>query len=360
MGGRANKGHGRSWAAVLLGIVAWLVPSAVGAQCVDGRHAAGLQMREQHQDAEAAALFDQIWRERHEPCALARLALAEDVLQRWVDAEAHLEEALRLGQDRWIRHHRSPLQGQLEVIRARLSWLRITGPVGAEVIVTDRPVGVLPLPGPVRVAVGRTVVTLRMPDGASSPREVIVSPGEELAVELYAPSPTARAAAAAAATSGSVEAPPQGAAPPNEPMPPREPAPAGDRPSAARSTHLILGGIAAVLAVAGGGVGVYFHLTRESEGDAYNGDTSPTGCRAILGDPSSPATSRASCEASKAEIFDAPLPWMIAGYATAGVMAVTSIVLFATTPAPRGGVSAWRPRCAPAIGAAGVLCQVTF
>jgi len=90
------------------------------------------------------------------------VALAEQALGRFVEAEAHLAEALGRGDDPFIRRNREPLEGALEEIGLRCGDLTVEGGVpGAEILIADVAVGVLPLDAPVRVVAGSVAIEVR-------------------------------------------------------------------------------------------------------------------------------------------------------------------------------------------------------
>ncbi|MBX7194177.1 MAG: tetratricopeptide repeat protein [Sandaracinaceae bacterium] len=124
----------------------------------------GISLREQGRDAEALVLFEQAYAQTSSPRALAQIALAEQALGRFVEAEAHLADALAQSTDAFIRRNRAHLEGALEEIRLRVGDLEVVGGrPGAEVILGGVAVGVLPLDAPVRVVAGSVAVEVRAP-----------------------------------------------------------------------------------------------------------------------------------------------------------------------------------------------------
>lgn len=122
----------------------------------------GVALREEGRDEEALALFEQAYAQTNAARALAQIALAEQALGRFVEAEAHLADALTHDEDPFIRRNRAPLEGALEEIRLRVGDLSVEGGVpGAEVIIGGQAVGVLPLDAPVRVVAGSVAVEIR-------------------------------------------------------------------------------------------------------------------------------------------------------------------------------------------------------
>ena len=113
----------------------------------------GLALREQGKDDAALAKFQEAYRIEPGPRVLAQIALAEQALGHWVDAENHLKSALLASSDPWIAQHREQLEQVLSVIANELGSLEIRcNVVGAQVRVAGRPVGQTPLPSHLRVA----------------------------------------------------------------------------------------------------------------------------------------------------------------------------------------------------------------
>ena len=143
------------------------------------------------------------------PETAAHLGMAEINLALWVDAENHLREALKKPNDPFVARNRVPIVEQLKMVRTHLGLLEVVGrPSGAEVEVGGKPVGRLPLPGPLRVPTGETNIRVAADGHKVARRDVTVQPGQfdRIAVELdlvggrnrrrrwpaAAPSPTGR------------------------------------------------------------------------------------------------------------------------------------------------------------------------
>jgi hypothetical protein len=121
----------------------------------------GLELREKHDDASALAEFQRAYRLSSGGQALAQVALAEQALGRWVDAETHLTEALRHGTDRWIVRNDKLLRQSLFTIQGHTGSLEITGPVaGAEILINNERAGTFPMP-PVLVPAGSVALEVR-------------------------------------------------------------------------------------------------------------------------------------------------------------------------------------------------------
>jgi hypothetical protein len=148
--------------AALVLLLLLIAPSAAQAQRRVDLIDQGVALREQGRDEEALALFERAYEQTHAARALAQIALAEQALGRFVEAEAHLADALSHDEDAFIRRNREPLEGALAEIRERVGDLSVVGGVpGAEVIIGGQAVGVLPLDAPVRVVAGSVAVEVR-------------------------------------------------------------------------------------------------------------------------------------------------------------------------------------------------------
>jgi hypothetical protein len=115
----------------------------------------GVERRRAGDDEGALALFTRAFEAGHSPRARAQMALVEQALGHFVDAEAHLIEALAARDDEWIARRRADLQLALEAIELRLGYLEVRGGIeGADVRVDGRSIGTLPIESPVRLAAG--------------------------------------------------------------------------------------------------------------------------------------------------------------------------------------------------------------
>jgi tetratricopeptide (TPR) repeat protein len=138
----------------------------------------GLQLREQGKDSEALRLFERAHQLAPTPRALAQRALAEQALGHWAQAETHLREALAAAGDPWIAQHRQALESSLAVIAGHLGYLQINGgTAGAELRVDGQLVGRLPLSGPLRVVVGRSLLEVTLDGHYPVRREITIKAG---------------------------------------------------------------------------------------------------------------------------------------------------------------------------------------
>jgi hypothetical protein len=222
----------------------------------------GLELRRQRRDAEALDAFRRAYAIKATPRTLAQIALAEQALGKWVDAEADLDAALRSTDDAWIAPHRDTLLGGLATIRSHLGWLEVTADApAARVWVNGAELGELPLAKPVRVEAGSVVVEVRAAGFVPARRVPFVEPGgsarEAVHLVPLAPEPPAVSREAteppASGPQGTTEpprAPPSIASQSNK----RAPRTAGD--ARARYAAYVALGAGAV----GLGLGTYFGI----------------------------------------------------------------------------------------------------
>jgi hypothetical protein len=160
-------------------------PDAVHDQEAEDLIRQGLELREKTEDEAALRMFRKAYdlARSGRARALVQVALAEQALGRWSDAEAHLNEALRHESEPWIVHNRKLLEQALVEIQDHLGWLQLSGGVaGAEIRINGQAVGVLPLAAPLRVPNGSVALEAHAAGYLPILRTVIV-PGRGLARE---------------------------------------------------------------------------------------------------------------------------------------------------------------------------------
>jgi hypothetical protein len=139
----------------------------------------GIELRRLGRDVEALSVFES---------ALARwpgstrikvhLAAAHQALGRWVEAERYLSEALRAADDPYVRRHRETLEKAYDFLERRIGSLDVVGgPEGAELLLSGRPIGHLPLAAPVRVPIGSYVLEVRKEGYYSVARPIAIGGG---------------------------------------------------------------------------------------------------------------------------------------------------------------------------------------
>ena len=152
-------------ATVLLGLLA--LESPVVAQSNQTRAgqllSEGIALRRNGEDAAALQRFQQAVHLHPTPRAFAQVALAEQALGRWLEAETHLQQALANGDDPWVAKHREVLERSLSKIGQHLGSVEVLGdlPPGTEVGINGRVAATLPLARPLRVKAGTVVLSLQ-------------------------------------------------------------------------------------------------------------------------------------------------------------------------------------------------------
>ncbi len=121
----------------------------------------GLELRRKGDDKRALERFLLAASLHRSGRVLAQIALAEQALGQWVDAEVHLNEALAWRHEAWIAKKRPLLESALADISSHLGTLELLGNVaGATVKINGVVRGRLPLAAPLRVPSGTATVEL--------------------------------------------------------------------------------------------------------------------------------------------------------------------------------------------------------
>lgn len=222
----------------------------------------GLALRRERRDAEALDEFRRAYALDPAPRTLAQIALAEQALGRWVDAEADLQRATSAKADPWIAANKRVLDAGLVTIQGHLGSLEVAADVaGAELWINGARVGTLPLAAPLRVEAGSVVVEVRAEGHATARRLTSVEPGGSaresvLLVPLAGPTPLP----------SSQPAPVVATAPPTPPAPAPPTTSSVDRPL--RNVSFVLMSAGALELVAGAAFGVRT-LQTKSDRDGY-------------------------------------------------------------------------------------------
>jgi hypothetical protein len=180
----------------------------------------GVELRRQGRDAPALPLFQKAYDLVATPRTAGQLGCGEMALGYWLDAEQHLGEALASPDDSWVSRNLKTLNDALTRVRANLGEIVLSGaPAGAKVTVNHRPVGLLPLAKPVRVAKGKTEIEVSAPGFLAMTQTLQVEGGAR--VQLVAQLVKAPPVAGTPGTSVTLAAAdPAGAAAPQPPPPP--------------------------------------------------------------------------------------------------------------------------------------------
>ena len=335
---------------LLVGLLTLGLARAAHAQTADpeAEHQRGIALRNEHRDAEALEVFRGLYERTGEVRALARMALAEAALARWVDAETHLARALGTA-DAWVAQNRASLDVALATVRQHVGSLSVHANVpAADVFVGGIRAGATPLERPLRVPAGTMDVELRAPRYATARRTVTVRPGVEvtaLDVELAPEAPAATPAPAPEAQPVITEPPPDATPPAFDPQERRLRAERRATWETLATTGFVLGGAGLLTSAIALGV-------REGAVGTFNGN----GCELVSEGPLVLAASGRDCSAqyNRAEAATvASVAGLVAG-ATLG--AAGAVAWFVSTR--------WAPTralgCAPSIAQPGLVCGGRF
>ena len=128
--------------------VATVICSSVRAaepETADQLVAKGVELRKKGDHAGALREFQAAHEKEPSGRTLAQMGIAEATLQRWVDAENHLSQALESTMP-WVEKNRATLEQTLQTVRTHTAEISIYGTTGAVVTVGDKMVGRIPLP----------------------------------------------------------------------------------------------------------------------------------------------------------------------------------------------------------------------
>ncbi len=328
-------------AASLVTLVARGAYAQSGAE-VDALVRRAVALRQQSQDEAALAELQRALGLSREPRVLAQLGLAEQAVGRWLDADRHLEEAQRAAGDPWIARNRASLAEARRQVGAHLGRVMVFGAVaGAEVFANEQRLGVLPMSASVSVASGTNLIEVRAAGYVTMTRRVQVEAGAE-ARETFEmvrePSPAVRVTAAVPVpVVATVAAPPAWTSTMS----------AAPRSGARRALAWTS------LAVGAAGLGVGAFAATRLVGAVSDYDTRR--------DPVCPGTDAAVqptvCAGYLAEV-ETMRPLAVAGFVAGGALAITSVVLFATSPTGEERARAGAFRCG--VGTSGVSCSGVF
>ena len=304
----------------------------------------GLDLRQKGQDEEALKEFRRAYELSKSARALAQIALAEQALGRWLEAENYLTEALKHTEDSWISHNKKSLNQALNDIQGHLGSLELPGEAKEGTVKVDGvQIAILPLTVPLRVTAGSIALEVQAPGYLPIVRTVVV-PARGLAREplVFVALPPA-----AKPLPPQENPPPQlagGTVTPKEEKPQAQPSNWG--------TGRTVGVIFGVAALGSLGTGIAFHLTHESRAKSYNDNKS---CN--------PVATGSNCQSLYDDVNSAEYI-AIAGYVGAAVLGgVATYLLISGPSAPADKVAAaetgLRFQCGPTAGL-GVVCAGKF
>jgi hypothetical protein len=291
----------------------------------------GVQLRREGHGVEALAVFERALAMEPTPRNRAQVALAEQALGFWVEAERDLSAALAAGEGTWFAQHQDALNKALDAIRRRLATLVVDVNVdGAELWINGVRAGTAPMPNPIRIVAGSVVVEARADGYAPQTHRLEIDPGAETNDRLeLTPLPVAEPVSRPAAS---------------EPAPilsTRSPDPSNPNATARRTAAWISLGAAAALG-AGGAAAL---LVRNDNATAYDDDS-----RCFYG--SLTRDQRCGSYRQAATIAET---LAIAQFAAAGVGIAAATFLFLNEPKDRGPHTG--SACSVGVG---VTCQFAF
>jgi hypothetical protein len=144
----------------------------------------GVELRKQHRDGEALEQFRRAEAIKPTPKIKAQIALAEQAMGKWVEAERDLTSALRASDDGWISNHVAALQDSLAEVRQHLGTLVVRANVQeAELWLNGERIGELPLER-LRVPAGTLLVELRTKDHEPVRHSLLLEPEATLTTEI--------------------------------------------------------------------------------------------------------------------------------------------------------------------------------
>jgi hypothetical protein len=324
----------RTAAFAVLAFLALASPSSHADAAADALVEEGVSLREQGRDEEALERFRRAYAIEPSARARAQIALAEQALGRWVEAERDLLAALAHGTDRWIVKHEVALRGALATIAKHVGDVVIVGGVpGAEVRIDGVRQGVLPLTEPLRLEAGTHTLEVEAPGYYPVSRPVTVGPASPARVSLD----MHRRSAAPSGVPAELPPPTPASADPAEPR------------SAGVAQHVV-GLSLAGASLVGVGVGIGALVARGDRVSAYNDDPA---CP-----PIEQVTRPAACQGH----VDAARTWEVAaavGFVAGGAFLVAGAITFFTAKASGDGAKGRAGlMCAP--GAFGATCRLEF
>jgi hypothetical protein len=139
--------------------------------------ARGIELRRAGQDAAALAVFQEaLARAPGSTRVKVHLASTHQALGQWLEAERYLSDVLSEPEGAYIRRHRATLERAYEFVDRRIGSLDVVGsPEGAELSLSGRRIGTLPLEAPVRVPIGSYTLEVRKDGYHTLSRPVAIS-----------------------------------------------------------------------------------------------------------------------------------------------------------------------------------------
>jgi hypothetical protein len=167
--------------------------------------AKGLELRHEGKSLEAVEIFQKANEIAPTPRSVGQLGLAESAVERWENAEQHLNISLASPQDSWVKNHRALLEQALTLVGSHIGQIALTGPTGAAIVISGKSAGTLPQPKPIRVNAGPALVTATASGFKQFEMSVPVEAGKETQLKIVLePIPLPPAPAPPPAATGAV------------------------------------------------------------------------------------------------------------------------------------------------------------
>ena len=313
----------------------------------------GVELRHEGKEVQALPVFEKAYEMMRTPRTAGQLGLSELAMGYWLAAEAHLSEALNFPEHPWVGRNLRDLKEALASARKNIGDVVVSGaPSGAEVFINGKKVGRLPLSSPQRLGKGLVDIELRAPGYVTDSRSLKINGGAQETItltlspvlELAAPSPGGGAAA-------------------TRPEASREPtaSDSGAREPDVRPRQILAWAAAGVsaLSLASAVVETFRWVDKQDEFDNHEGpfvdDPMTSGKNCGVSDPSSGGSGCQDIHNSLA----LARTLAIIGYGVAGVLGVTSAVLFTASPSkpPRKDMAF---SCSPDLIRHGLECGWLF
>jgi tetratricopeptide (TPR) repeat protein len=226
---------------VCFALLVFLSPSAHADEAKDAAHAhfdRGLAASNAQRLSEAADEFQKAYELWPDYKVLYNIGRVRVALGQPVEVVDAFEAYLTKGGAEITDERRDEVRKEIENQQARIAMITVQASAeGADLRLDGRLIGHSPLPGPIRVAAGKHTLEALLPDRPTQLRELELTGGAALVVVLTFPAPPALAAPA----------------PPPTHVPPLLDQPR-EAPRGRRTTGYVIGGVGAVVLLAGAAV----------------------------------------------------------------------------------------------------------
>jgi hypothetical protein len=318
----------------------------------------GIELRRSGHDNRAFPLMKEAYERAPSPRTAAQLGLVEMALGYKLEAERHLTEAVGSRRDFWVNKNREILESSLESVRSAIGEVVVKGPVGADVAISGKNVGRLPLAAPIRLGEGPATIVASAHGFHPERQTVTVIGGKQIEVmfdlqrdvtlpaNVASPEP-AQTAPTDSASSGTAETV-------------RKDDDTNRFHRFARPAAWSAAAGAAVLV----GFGVFETFVAVSANHDFEQHIGPLGDNpqkmGLNCGADDPSHGGAGCNSLYQDLQRART-LAVVGYGAGGLLAVGSVLLFWTSSlGTRDGGASGGVTCAPSWPTGGVACRFTF